>query len=226
MVGKEYKAFYGYKSDGLFQSQEEIDNAPKYTMINNDRLLPGDIKLVDITQDGIIDENDKIVLSSENPKYTFAFNIGGKWKNFDINLFFQGAADVSRFFTDEMYGEFNGDSGHPSKLWLQRWTPDNPTNKWPRASKFRTYNMPEVLSTDFWLVNTNYLRLKDIQIGFNLPHSWIKKININNARIYYDGANLLTFKKCPQGIDPEAPAGWGAYYPHIKTHSLGITITL
>lgn len=226
MVGKEYKAFYGYKSDGLFQSQEEIDNAPKYTMINNDRLLPGDIKLVDITQDGIIDENDKIVLSSENPKYTFAFNIGGKWKNFDINLFFQGAADVSRFFTDEMYGEFNGDSGHPSKLWLQRWTPDNPTNKWPRASKFRTYNMPEVLSTDFWLVNTNYLRLKDIQIGFNLPHEWIKKINIKNARIYYDGANLLTFKKCPQGIDPEAPAGWGAYYPHIKTHSLGITVTL
>lgn len=53
-----------------------------------------------------------------------------------------------------------------------------------------------------------------------------KKINIKNARIYYDGANLLTFKKCPQGIDPEAPAGWGAYYPHIKTHSLGITVTL
>ena len=50
--------------------------------------------------------------------------------------------------------------------------------------------------------------------------------NIKNARIYYDGANLLTFKKCPQGIDPEAPAGWGAYYPHIKTHSLGITVTL
>ena len=86
--------------------------------------------------------------------------------------------------------------------------------------------MPEVLSTDFWLVNTNYLRLKDIQIGFNLPHEWIKKINIKNARIYYDGANLLTFKRCPQGIDPEAPAGWGAYYPHIKTHSLGITVTL
>ena len=226
MVGEEYQAFYGYQSDGLFQSQEEIDNAPRYTMISNDKLLPGDIKLVDRNNDGVIDDKDKIVLSSENPKYTFAFNIGAKWKYFDANLFFQGAAGVSRFFTDEMYGEFNGDSGHPSKLWLQRWTPKNPTNKWPRASKFRTYNLPEVLATDFWLVNTNYLRLKEVQIGFNVPKNWIKKIHLDSARVYYSGSNLLTFKKCPQGIDPEAPAGWGAYYPHIKTHAIGITVTL
>lgn len=226
MVGEEYQAFYGYQSDGLFQSQEEIDNAPRYTMISNDKLLPGDIKLVDRNNDGVIDDKDKIVLSSENPKYTFAFNIGAKWKYFDANLFFQGAAGVSRFFTDEMYGEFNGDSGHPSKLWLQRWTPKNPTNKWPRASKFRTYNLPEVLATDFWLVNTNYLRLKEVQIGFNVPKNWIKKIHLDSARVYYSGSNLLTFKKCPQGIDPEAPAGWGAYYPHVKTHAIGITVTL
>ena len=225
MVGKEYRAFYGYKSDGIFQSQEEIDKAPKYTMINNDRLIPGDIKLVDVNGDGVLDEKDKIILSSESPKYTFAFNIGATWENFDVNLFFQGAADVSRYFTDELYGEFNGDSGHPSKLWLDRWTPENLTNKWPRASKFRTYNLPETTTSDFWLVNTNYLRLKDIQFGYSLPKQLIEGSKLNSARIYYSGSNLLTFKKAPQGVDPEAPAGWGAYYPHIKTHSFGVSIT-
>lgn len=226
MVGKEFNAFYGYKSDGIFQSKEEIANAPKYTMISNDRLIPGDIKLVDINGDGEINPDDKVILSSENPKYTFAFNLGARWKMFDINLFFQGAAGVSRYFTDEFYGEFNGDSGHPSNHWLGRWTPEKPTNKWPRASKFRTYNLPETTCSDFWLVNTNYLRLKDIQVGFNVPKEWLQAVRLGSARIYYSGTNLLTFSKTPQGIDPEAPAGWGAYYPHVKTHSIGINITL
>ena len=226
MVGKEYNAFYGYKSDGIFQSKEEIAKAPKYTMISNDRLIPGDIKLVDVNNDGTIDPDDKVILTSENPKYTFAFNLGAKWKMFDANLFFQGAAGVSRYFTDEFYGEFNGDSGHPSNHWLGRWTPENPTNKRPRASKFRTYNLPETTCSDFWLVNTNYLRLKDIQVGFNVPKTWLQAVHLGSARIYYSGANLLTFSKTPQGIDPEAPAGWGAYYPHVKTHSIGINITL
>ena len=226
MVGKEFNAFYGYKSDGIFQSQEEIDKAPKYTMINNDQLVPGDIKLVDVNKDGVIDADDRVIKNSENPKYTFAFNVGAKWKMFDVNLFFQGAAGVSRYFTDEFYGEFNGDSGHPSNHWLGRWTPENPTNKWPRASKFRTYNMPEITCSDFWLVNTNYLRLKDVQVGFNVPAEWLKAVRLGSCRIYYSGTNLLTFTKSPQGIDPEAPAGWGAYYPHVKTHSIGINITL
>ena len=226
MVGKEFNAFYGYKSDGIFQSKEEIANAPKYTMISNDRLIPGDIKLVDINEDGEINPDDKVILSSENPKYTFAFNLGARWKMFDLNLFFQGAAGVSRYFTDEFYGEFNGDSGHPSNHWLGRWTPEKPTNKWPRASKFRTYNLPETTCSDFWLVNTNYLRLKDIQVGFNVPKEWLQAVRLGSARIYYSGTNLLTFSKTPQGIDPEAPAGWGAYYPHVKTHSIGINITL
>lgn len=226
MVGKEFNAFYGYKSDGIFQNKEEIANAPKYTMISNDRLIPGDIKLVDINEDGEINPDDKVILSSENPKYTFAFNLGARWKMFDLNLFFQGAAGVSRYFTDEFYGEFNGDSGHPSNHWLGRWTPEKPTNKWPRASKFRTYNLPETTCSDFWLVNTNYLRLKDIQVGFNVPKEWLQAVHLGSARIYYSGTNLLTFSKTPQGIDPEAPAGWGAYYPHVKTHSIGINITL
>ena len=226
MVGRPYQAFYGYQSDGIFQSQEEIDKAPKYTMIDNARLIPGDIKLVDRNKDNVIDEKDKIILNSENPKFTFGINLGAKWKLFDASLFFQGAAGVARYFTDEMYGEFNGDSGHPSKLWLDRWTPENPTNKMPRASKFRTYNMPEVTTSDFWLVNTNYLRLKDVQVGFTFPKTWCTNMKITSVRIYYSGQNLLTIKKCPEGIDPEAPSGWGAYYPHITTNSVGISITL
>ena len=225
-VGEEYGAYFGYKSAGIFQNQAEIDAAPKYTMISNDRLVPGDIKLVDVNGDNVIDSKDRVVLQSENPKYTFAFNVGAKWKMFDANLFFQGAAGVSRYFDDEFYGEFQGDSGHPSDHWLKRWTPENPTNEWPRASKFRTYNLPGTTMSDFWLVNANYLRLKDVQVGFTVPSSWLSKIKVGSCRIYYSGANLLTFTKAPQGTDPESPSGWGAYYPHTKTHSIGINLTL
>lgn len=225
-VGSPYQAFYGYQSAGIFQTQEEIDKAPTYTMIDNDRLIPGDIRLVDRNHDNIIDEKDKIILNPEEPKLTFGLNLGAKWKWLDASFFFQGAGAVSRYFTDEMYGEFNGDSGHPSRLWMDRWTPENHTNKMPRASKFRTYNMPEVTTSDFWLVKTNYLRLKDIQVGFTFPKDWCQYMRITSVRLYYSGQNLLTIKKCPKGIDPEAPSGWGAYYPHITTNSVGISITL
>lgn len=225
MVGKEYRAFYGYKADGLFQSKEEIANAPKYTMISNDRLLPGDIKLVDVNHDNVIDAKDKITHSSENPRVTYAINLGLKWKSLDFSAFFQGAAGVSRYFTDEMYGELNGNAGHPSSIWMNRWTPERPNNDFPRSSKFRTYNMPDTIVSDYWLVNAGYLRLKDLQVGWTIPQRFTQLVKISNARIYYDATNLLTFKSCPQGIDPEAPAGWGAYYPHVRTHSFGVTLT-
>lgn len=224
-VGYAYQAFYGYKSDGLFQNQSEIDAAPRYTMIDNARLIPGDIKLVDTDGNGVVNDDDKVILNSSDPKVTFGLNLGVKWRFIDLSLFFQGAAGVTRYFTDEMYGEFNGDSGHPSNLWLDRWTPENPTNTMPRASKFRTYNMPEVTTSDFWLVNTNYLRLKDVQVGFTLPKRWLESSKVSNIRVYYSGQNLFTLKNCPKGFDPEAPSGWGAYYPQVMTNSVGVSIT-
>ena len=225
MVGHEYKAFYGYKSDGLFQSMEEIAAAPQYTMIKNSKLLPGDIKLVDVKPDGIIDADDKIILNSENPRFTFAFDFDFRWKNLDLRAFFQGAAGVSRYFTDEMYGELNGDAGHPASIWMNRWTPEHPDNDFPRSSKFRTYNMSDTTYSDFWLIDTSYLRLKSLQLGFTVPAGWAEFLRLSSARLYYDATNLLTFKSCPRGIDPEAPSGWGAYYPHVRTHSLGITLS-
>lgn len=85
--------------------------------------------------------------------------------------------------------------------------------------------MPDTTVSDFWLVDTSYLRLKDFQIGYTLPSNIASFLKLKSCRIYYDATNLLTFKSCPQGIDPEAPSGWGAYYPHIRTHSLGLTVT-
>ena len=85
--------------------------------------------------------------------------------------------------------------------------------------------MPDTIVSDYWLVNAGYLRLKDLQVGWTIPQRFTQLVKISNARIYYDATNLLTFKSCPQGIDPEAPAGWGAYYPHVRTHSFGVTLT-
>jgi len=225
-VGAEYNAYYMYKSNGLYQNQSEIDNGPDVSAVIKSKLLPGDIKLVDTNNDGKVDANDRVVLTSQNPKYTFALNLGLQWRGFDISAFFQGAADVSRYFTDEAFGEVNGDAGHPAKIWMNRWTPENPDNDWPRASKMRSYNTPDSgVSSDFWLFRTDYVRLKDLQLGYRLPTSATKALKISSARIYYDATNLFTIKSCPQGIDPEAKSGWGANYPHIRTHSLGVTIS-
>lgn len=226
-VGQSLDSFYGYKTAGIYQSQEEIDSWATYK-ITGDKPKPGDLKYVNVNNDkneNVIDANDRVVLGSTNPKYTFGFNLGAEYKGVDFMAFFQGAAGVNGYMSREAVGSINGDDGKPSSIWLDRWTPENPNAKMPRVTKgVNGVSMPNVVS-DFWQQDAKYLRLKNVQVGYSFPKKWLEKVHISKLRIYYSGQNLLTFTNFLKGWDPEAPSGRGDFYPQTKTHSFGLNLT-
>ena len=230
-AGQPMGSFYGYKTDGFFQSQEEIDAAyPNgWTQFGGRDPKPGDLKYVDLNHDGKLDANDRTVLGSWNPNYTFGFNVGLDWNGFDLTAAFQGAAGVKGYLTREGIGYINGDASKPTTEWLNHWTENNRNAKMPRLIQgMEGWSMPTTTS-DFWTQDASYLRLKTLQVGYTLPKTILNKLHISNLRIFYTGENLFTITGFIDGFDPEAPVTAdnmrGNYYPQIKTHSFGVNIT-
>ena len=238
--GEAMHSFYGYVSDGLFQSWDEIKNWPgiedlgngKYAYAFNKSYLvqPGDVKYVDQPDkegklDGKITSDDRRVLGSYDPGVTFGFNLGASWKGWDIMAFFQGATDVKGYMDTEAIGSINGDTGKPAALWLDSWNENNKGAKYPRLENgLYGASMPSTVS-DFWLQDGTYLRLKNLQIGYTFPKAWLTKLGVQKLRVYYSGQNILTFTDFLKGWDPEAPAGRGNFYPQTQVHSFGLNVT-
>ena len=225
-VGEAYNSFYGYIADGFFQSQDEADEfTQKYGNPFGKKFKAGDIRYKDANKDGKLNADDRCVTGAELPNITFGANIGLSWKNFDFAVLLQGAADVKRYFTTEVYGEISGDDGHPATTWLDAWSEDNKNASFPRVALSGTSASSPSNYSSFWIQSANYLRIKNIQFGYTLPKKWIKNCGITNAKIYYSGENLLCFDSLPIDIDPEAPSGRGSHYPQVSTHSIGINLT-
>lgn len=226
-VGHRLNTLYGYKTDGLFQSQEEIDKWPEYQMTTSGLgRKPGDVKYVDVNKDGVVNADDRVTLGSLDPSWTFGFHFTAGWKNFDAVVFFQGAADVYRIFNEGL-GQVSIESGTSTcKLnkgyWKDSWTPDNTGAKYPRLVESGIDNM---LTSDLMQQNASYLRLKELQIGYTLPRKVANFMGISHARIYYSGQNLLTIDGMIPGYDPEGPSGRGNGYPSTMVNSIGLNIT-
>lgn len=225
-IGSPFKSFYGYIADGLFRSQEEADAyTARYGNPFGNEFKAGDIRYKDNNGDGKLTSADRDVSGSEQPDVTFGLNLSASWKNFDLSVFMQGACGVSRYFNNEVFGEFTGDSSHPSTVWFDAWSEQNPGGAFPRiAETDRTNSSPSTYST-FWVFKTNYLRIKNIRLGYNLPAEWLKGCGISRLRVYYSGENLFKFDNLPVDIDPEAPSGRGSHYPQVYTNSIGINVT-
>lgn len=223
-VGYALNSFYGYQTAGLFQNEAEIRSWAPYKM-SGEKILPGDLKYVDTSKNDEVNAEDRVVFGSTDPKYTFGFQLGAKAYGFDASLLFQGAAGVSGYMESEAIGHFSGDTAWPSTMWLNRWTPENPHTDVPRVSLAGGVSRPEKITSDYWIQNANYLRLKNLQIGYTLPKSWLKKTGIENLRLYYSGQNLLTFTSFLKGWDPESPAGRGSHYPQVTVNSFGVNLT-
>lgn len=223
-VGHALNSFYGYQTAGLFQNEGEIASWAKYKM-SGEKILPGDLKYIDTSKNGEVNAEDRIVFGSTDPKFTFGFNLGAKAYGFDISMFLQGAAGVNGYMESEAIGHFSGDTAWPNTLWLNRWTPENPNTDVPRVSLAGGVSRPEKITSDYWIQNANYLRLKNLQIGYTLPKAWLKNSGIESIRLYYSGQNLLTFTSFLKGWDPESPAGRGSHYPQVKVNSFGVNLT-
>lgn len=228
-VGYAMNSYYLYQADGFFNSQEEADAfTAKYgNPFGGGKFKAGDIRYVDTDGNGTLNGKDRVMANSSDPVYTFGLNLNAGWKGFDLSLMFNGAAKVSRLFdAHEVYGAFSGDAGHPASIWKDAWTETNHDASMPRI--FTDTNSPSssrnAVST-FWLQNTNYLRLKNLQLGYTLPKSLLANWGIDNVRFYYSVENLFTIDNMKINIDPEATSQRLSSYPLLRTHAFGVNIT-
>lgn len=212
---------FGYLSDGLFTSLEEIKNLG-YDQDNkgNTTLRPGDIKYLDVNGDKIIDWKDQVVIGKgTTPHWMIGLTTNLHYGNFDLSALFQGAMGY--------YNNIRVPGGILSAIYYEkRWTEENNDANafFPRLGGSSSNSW----TSDHFYRKANYLRLKTLTIGYNLPEMWLKKYNIKQIRIYAAGTNILTFSGLKKyNIDPESPSGMGGlYYPQQKTISLGINLSL
>ena len=201
----------GYKTDGQFQSFDEIYASPIVDGAGNRTLLPGDIKYVDINKDNIIDAKDEVVIGRGGlkPAIYFGLNLSASWKNFDVSMLFQGATMYKVMYTDLLSRPFFWGRANPMNIFWDRWHREDvldPNSNWiagkyPSSGERQNYKM-----SDFWYRDGTYLRLKSLEIGYTLPKSLTQKVSIENCRIFANGYNLLTFTKGLDFIDPEYSA--------------------
>ena len=216
---------WGYEADGLFSSQEEIDDWADITNgANNNVIKPGDIRYIDQNGDGVINWKDEIQIGKNaNPEIFFGLNGDFTYKNWSLNVLFQGATNYSVFNSDQFIFPF-GNNLVPYEFWKDRWTEENPNPnaKLPR-SRF-SLGHPNGYSSTFWVLkNAYYVRLKNIELSYTFPNSWTKKVGINNLRLYLIGNNLLTITNVKHK-DPESNTTSGWYYPQVKTFTAGVSL--
>lgn len=222
-TGFQYNSFVAYEFDGVFQNQAEIDQEElDYSEVTN-RLLPGDMKFKDINGDGRINGDDKRNLNQSNvPNFNYGITFNVEWRNFDLSVLFQGATGALLRFGTE-----SGDIGNYLKYqYDNRWSIDNPTSEHPRLAirNDTYYTGGEYSNNTYNLFNKNYLRLKNVELGYNIPVSLSERLSISNLRIYVNGLNLITWDKY-KIFDPEADSGSLQYYPQSRVINTGVRLT-
>ncbi|WP_374760190.1 SusC/RagA family TonB-linked outer membrane protein [Dyadobacter pollutisoli] len=224
-TGKPYNAFLAYQYDGIFKDQTEIDSKTlDYSGITG-TIRPGDMKFKDINGDGKITADDKVRSEKTNrPQFTGGASINLGYKAFDLSILFQGTLGGLQYIGQTE----SGDIGNYLKYaYDHRWTIDNPSSTEPRlANRNNTYytNFDNAGANTYYLRSNNYLRLKNIELGYNLPSEIGKKIGLNNFRVYVNGLNLITIDKI-KIWDPEATSTNGQYYPQSRVMNAGVRVT-
>ena len=212
-----------YLSDGVFKDQAEIEaNQLDYSAVTG-TLLPGDMKFVDYNKDGVIDGDDRIRYDKNTtPTFNFGATLNANYKNFDFSLLFQGATGAALRVQTE-----SGDIGNfLTYMHDNRWSIDNPSSEHPRlASRGDTYYTGGNYGNNtYFMFSKDYIRLKNIELGYNLPNTLIDKIGLSNARVFVNGLNVFTVAK-QKIFDPENNQGNGVYYPQSRVLNTGLTVT-
>lgn len=231
ITGHSINELYGYKALGLYTAEDfDIDGNLQATLPKNElaTVRPGDIKILDWNEDGVINSKDKGYIGGTNdPRcvYGFGGNIG--YHGFDFSFFVQGLADAYRFIGDEsaffIPGSGQGIQGNIFSNYTDRWTEENPSQDvfWPRLSYATNYN--NNANSTWWKKDMSFLRVKQIELGYNFLKDK-KNSSIKLLRVYVSGDNLLTFSKFKLW-DPELSTSNGCKYPTIKSVMLGLDVT-
>ncbi len=234
MNGEVFPYFYGYKTEGLFQNQAEVDayvnaDGAKY----QSAALPGDVRFVDLNGDGVISDADKTKIGKGMPDWTYGFTLSADWKGLDLNLFFQGTVG-NDVFDFSQRGDIPA-MNRPAWI-LDRWHGEGTSNTIPRMTSANPNG--NWRSSDLYIKDGSYMRMKSVQLGYTLPTDLTGRIAVQRLRIYVSGDNLLTFTSY-DGFEPEIASGAldsqsGGYttigidrgiYPQSRTISVGANIT-
>ncbi|HSU50708.1 MAG TPA: SusC/RagA family TonB-linked outer membrane protein, partial [Segetibacter sp.] len=209
---------WGYVTDGLFQTQSEIDKYPTYTP----NTKPGDVKYVDRNNDGKINADDMTMIGTSFPKYTFGLNSSFGYGNFEVSLLFQGAAAVDTRLAGAL-AEMGNYEGFTHTIYTNNyWTPQHTDARFPRPIKLDLRNRA---TSDLLLIDGSYVRLKNLQVAYTLPTRIIQKLSMNRASVYVSATNLLTFSKLNEwNLDPEVESGRGVYYPQTSLLTFGVNV--
>lgn len=236
LIGYRINQQRGLIAEGLFADYDDIRNHPKQMF---GEVQPGDIKYKDVNGDGVVDANDEVAIgATSTPSLIYGFGASAQWRNFDINVHFQGSGKSTVMlrgktvwaFSEDRYGQILSDL--VDNRWVDAETAATlgiPANEDPNASYPRLVHLEGYAShnnyrnSSYWMRDISYLRLKNFEVGYNLPKSAIDAMHLENFRIYLQGTNLLTFSSFKLW-DPEMGSDNGEKYPLSKTVTLGLQV--
>ena len=262
--GMELGEIWGYVTEGLFQSQEEIDNHADQTLIQSSaghNTYVGDVKIQDLNDDGVIDDGantlddhgDKKIIGNSLPRFTYSVNLSADWNNFFVSAFFQGVGKQDWYPSNEciFWGQYNRPYNNlPAWHLGNYWTEDNRDAYLPRYSGYN--NSIKTTTQTRYLQNVAYIRLKNLQVGYNLPRNIVDKMRMQNARVYISAENVWCWSPLYKhtrdldvtniyGSDPDLTSanvdnnkggvnvdhgsGDGQSYPQMMSISLGVSVT-
>ena len=222
-----FGSFYGYKTNGIYQSTADIQSSPSYTGAR-----VGGLKYMDVNGDGVIDPKDRTIIGDPNPDFTYGVNLNASYKNFDVAAFFYGVQGNDIFQATRYFTDFPSFDGAKSTRLLNAWSPSNPTSTIPSA--YAGASDVEFASSSYYIQNGSFLRLKNLQIGYSIPTAKVfgPKAGISRFRVYVAASNLFTITKYT-GLDPEvsqitdtfsAPGVDQGVYPSPRQFLFGINV--
>ncbi len=221
--GEAIGSWYILQTDGLFRTQADLDNTKaKYST----RVGLGDVKYVDRKKDDIIDADDRYIAGNSFPEFTYGFNIGAGYKNFSLTTLWQGVQNISVFLGGNLIMPFNNGAGLQKEWLTDAWTPQNPDARLPRLTAFSTYKENFAVS-DMWLKDVSYLRLKNIQLAYDVPNmGFLNKVGIKKLKLFVNAQNLLTITNI-KDFDPEQDVTVESLnkYPSVKMFTGGLNIS-
>ena len=218
-IGNPIGAYFGYKAIGMYRTEADLQRTnSKGEVIKQNGVAPklGDIMYADLNDDGNITADDRDIIGNPFPKYSYSFNLGASWKNFDLSTFWQGVGGIYRYSWETS----TDIRGNLTERWLDRYSAGNVNASMPALG-----NTMNDSYSSFWLENSSYLRLKNLEFGYTFRQPGLAKMGVSSVRVYFAGSNLLTFTSL-KNWDPEKTSGDARndVHPNMRTYSFGLNI--
>lgn len=215
--GKSLGAELLYEAIGIFRTQEQVDKSPVYpgTQV-------GDLQYRDVNKDGVISALDRVRMNNKSniPQITFGFNFTVTYKRFSLFSNFSGQGNAWQYYHQNTRVAINT----LKELLENRWTPGSMDSKYPKLPTVETQTEPSGLRSTFWLQNAAFLRLKTLELGYDVPQNFVNKIKLSSVRVYLNGNNLFTISDI-KWFDPEGNNERGNFYPQNKIFNLGVDLS-